>query len=167
MVNNNFPEAASALEFTIEFEYSSIVPAALYQLATTQSEVDWDTACNLAFKERLNFGIRTARWNLLSQRSLLQVLNGSQNLGITSRQLERELGEKVYGCEDYEECSQHLQRIVLKAFGAVNDPLLSVLNFQQSLLHSEMCGTCRMMLHDRMEGHREDCWEGLFTIFDI
>ena len=40
MVNNNFPEAASALEFTIEFEYSSIVPAALYQLATTQSEVD-------------------------------------------------------------------------------------------------------------------------------
>lgn len=90
-----FPEPASAIRFTMEFDCPSILPAAFYELARGGELLKWDTT-------KLNrFDSRPARWQLLQSGDLLRLLRGKQYLLRQWGAITDKLKESVKaGCKD-------------------------------------------------------------------
>ena len=85
-----------------------------------ESNQDWNTVRDPAYKENIQLGIRTAKWNFLSQQSLIQVLNGTKKLYDLSIDILGELLNKAEGCEVYQRCSVFHRHAVLDAFRTSN-----------------------------------------------
>lgn len=173
-LDDRLPEPASAIRIASDFNIPSILPAAFYQLASINTDADWDAYRSSPTVEgkHLRFGARTARWSLLDKRDLMRLVHGQKSLAAATRAIGTDLfgprcPRNAKGCSKARsDCWKYLQE---NAPVSMDDPLeilhdcISLHEFFTDL----PCATCSADIANLAEKKRHELWRSLPAFFNL
>lgn len=183
LLDDSFPEPASAILLATSFTCLSVLPAAFYQLAITDASADWDefrssdTDPGTALEHQVVLcrGGRTARWRLLDQQNLLRYIRGRAKLDDWLSEIEECLTSPFGSveCMIPQSCgwarTESHREFLLEGPGRVRpfDPLCALKYLIDYLPHTSFCPTCKEHVKNELMRVRQEIWDDLPTIFGI
>lgn len=171
-----YPEPVAAIRFALEFDVPRILPAAWYQLATTDAKahLDYETV-----REQPSLRLFSApcsakaRWQLLQvDASLLTItLFGKAKMEDYMKVGEHILRNSALACETSQRCEQSgfkKAREFLALYGTPADPLTGIKQILASgLWDTDMCAECITYKHKQLQRARRTIWEALPEDFQL
>jgi len=170
-LDDRLPEPASAIRIASDYNITSILPAAFYQLALLSTDADWDTYRANPGKH-LRFGARTARWRLLDKRDLMRLVHGQRLLAAYTRAI----GTDIFGkrcqrgiktcAKARSECWKYFQE---NAPVSMDDPLDILYDCSRldTLFTDVPCVACVQDIATTSEKKRRELWRSLPAFFNL
>lgn len=171
-----YPEPVAAIRFALEFDVPRILPAAWYQLATTDAKahLDYDTVRQQPSLRLFSAPCSPkARWQLLqADASLLTIiLFGKAKMEDYMKVGEHILRNSALACETSQRCEQSgfkKAREFLALYGTPADPLTGIKQILASgLWDTDMCAECITYKHKQLQRARRTIWEALLEDFQL
>ncbi len=181
------PEPVAAILFAKEFGCSQILPAAFYQLAQTNFNLDWDK--EWIQNDEYQWNTRLARWSLLEKDDLVRCLHGFQSLVDYRIDAYFLLSDQCFPPEEHDEygyelvsknskCFAFLAELVVVVWGRGErrDPLrllFDCLEYERYPQLSKehfpdgLCEDCRDSLPEAVARIRRALWETLPRYFRL
>lgn len=177
VVEQSFPEPASAIRMAIDFKIPSVLPAAYYRLAISNPGVAWGVRGGA--HTRLS-----ARWDFLECEDWRRYARGKQALSDKLNKISMAMytlfvGSDEEECEDVDGCDRALKllhRFIRdnddRRFGCQPDVLgllfkVSKEEYDEGEGDVGLCDVCKGKLTEKVEALLQDIWDGLPAIFNL
>jgi len=171
IIDDSFPEPASAIKFAREFDLPQILPAAFYHLARIETTRDWDVL-RVEIGRSLDRVLRSARWNLLSREDLFCLTRGREYLIREMKMLQELISPRADSGLHDEDCCRERFLLLESKFTQISPyDVLRCYRIAQALQDNAdgkvLCLDCRDTVVDYFIDREADVWNGLRGAFGL